>query len=130
MICCFTNPSRMKVLGGGDVFHDLGTGPAIGPGLEVPCFGAGVGGDGGAVESGGDGWRGVAGGAEVVGEGLSLLREDLAHEGEKSGLVEAKFGEARGESPAEDGGVDVGRRREGGGREREQAVRRGRRVAR
>ena len=76
--------------------------------------------DGGACQGGGDGGGGELSGAKVVGEGLSLLRKDFANEREKSGFVEGKFREARRESPAEYGGVDVGRRREGSGREGEQ----------
>ena len=76
--------------------------------------------DGGAGQGRGDGGGGELSGAKVVGEGLSLLRKDFANEREKSGFVEGKFREARRESPAEYGGVDVGRRREGSGREGEQ----------
>ena len=78
--------------------------------------------DGGACQGGSDGGGGELRGAKVIGEGLSLLREDLANEREKSGFVEGKFREARRESPAEYGGVDVGRRREGSGREGEQLL--------
>ena len=76
--------------------------------------------DGGEGQGGSDGGGRELRGAEVVGEGLSLLRKDFANEREKSGFVEGKFREARRESPAEYGGVDVGRRREGSGREGEQ----------
>ena len=57
------------------------------------------------------GWK--LGSAEIVGKGFALLGKDFADEGEKSSFLKAEFREARGESPAEHGGVDVRRRREG-----------------
>ena len=62
----------------------------------------------------------MAGGAKVIGDGLSFLGEDGAEKGQERGLVDAKLGEAGGEAPAEDGGVDIGRWGKGGGRKREE----------
>lgn len=51
----------------------------------------------------------VAGGAEIVGEGLALLREAGVEEAVEGGGFDGELGEARGEVEAEDGGEDVGR---------------------
>jgi len=108
----------------GSVLRDLQVVPEGGKGIDGECLSAGIGIDCGTGKSGGDGgWR-KAGGAEIVGEGLAFLSEGGADEDEKGGLVEAEFGEARGKSPAKDGGVDVWRGREGCGREREERFRR------
>lgn len=83
---------------------------------------AGMGINGGTGECGGDAGWGELRSAEIIGEGLSLLRKDLADEGEKSGFVEVKFHEARRESPAEYGGMNVGRRGKRFGWEGEQLL--------
>ena len=93
-----------------------------GEGFDGEGFGAGLGVDGGLRHGGGRGCGRESGGAEVVGEGLAFLSEGLADEAEEAGFVNAEFGKARGKSPAEDGGVHVGRRREGGGRQREERL--------
>ncbi len=87
--------------------------PETGKSLDGQGFGAGLGVDDGAGKCGGDGGGGNAGGAEVVREGLAFLGKDFADEGEKGGLVEREFREARGKTPAEDGGMDIGRGRKG-----------------
>ena len=94
--------------------------PETGKSLDGQGFGAGLGVDDGAGKCGGDGGGRNAGGAEVVGERLALLRKDLADEGEKAGLFEREFGEARGKAPADDAGIDIGRGREGRGRKGEE----------
>ena len=82
-------------------------------GFDGQGFGAGLGSDCGLRQSGGGSSGGYASGAEIVGESLALLREGFAHEGQEAGFVQAEFHEARGNSPAEDGGVHVRRGREG-----------------
>lgn len=94
--------------------------PECGEGFEGEGFGAGFGIDGGAVEGAGGGSGGKAGGAEVVGEGFSFLREGAAEEGKEAGFIDGEFCKARRETPAEDRGVDLGRRDEGRGRQREE----------
>lgn len=56
----------------------------------------------------------MAGGAEVVLQGLALLSEALAEEGVEAWGVNTQFFEARCKLQAEDGGVDVWRWGEGG----------------
>lgn len=63
---------------------------------------------------------GIAGIAEIVGERLALLREAGAEKTVEAIGRDAELGEAWGEVEADDGGVDVGRRREGGWRESEE----------
>ena len=87
--------------------------PESGKGFDRESFGAGVGVDPCLCQGGGGDGRRKAGGAEVVGESLALLGKGFADEGKEGGLIETEFGEARGKAPAEDGGVDVGRGREG-----------------
>jgi len=94
--------------------------PEGGEGFDGQGFGACVAVDGGAGKCGGDGGGRDAGGAEVVGECLALLRKDLADEREKRRLIEREFREARGKAPADDGGVDVGWGRKGCRREGEE----------
>ena len=91
-------------------------------GLDGEGLGAGVGIDGSGGESGLNCRGVVAGGAEVVGERLSLLREGLAGKAQEGFFFYSQLREARREAPAEDGGVDVGWRGEGSGREREERL--------
>ena len=78
-----------------------------GHGFERDGFGAGLRGDGWGPRRGELVGR-VAGGAEIVGEGLALLREAGVEEAVEARGVNAEFGEARGEVEAEDGGEDGG----------------------
>jgi hypothetical protein len=90
-----------------------------GHGFQGDGFGAGLGGDGFGPCCG-ELVCGVAGVAEVVGEGLALLGEAGAEEAVEAFGVDGQFGEAGGEVEAEDRGVDVGRWVEGAGRQREE----------
>jgi len=78
-----------------------------GHGFEGDGFGAGEGWDC-VGPRGGDLVCGVAGGAEIVGEGLALLRETGVEEAVEGGGFDGEFGEAGGEIEAEDGGEDGG----------------------
>ena len=89
-------------------------------GLEREGFRAGLGGDAGVGEGGGDGGRIEVGGAEVVGEGFALLCEDLTEEGEERPLGDCELGKAGSKAPAEDGGVDLWRRGKCVGRQGEE----------
>lgn len=84
------------------------------------CFGAGCGRDG----CGGDG-RGYvvglpSGGAEIIRQRFAFLREAGSQEGCKRAGIDAELEVMRVEDPAENGGVDLGRRRECAGRQGKQ----------
>jgi hypothetical protein len=97
--------------------------PEGGKGFEGESFGAGMGIDLGGGEGGCGSCGREAGGAQVVGEGLALLGKGLTEEGlETCRIVDAEGGEARGESPADHRGVNLGRRGEGAGRECEELL--------
>lgn len=81
--------------------------------LDGEGFGAGLGRNAGGFECLADSVAGEAGGAEIVGEGLALLGETVLEEGDEGCLFDAERSKAGGEVPAEDGGVDLGRRVEG-----------------
>jgi len=73
-------------------------------------------------ECSGDGCGLKSGGAQVVGQGLALLSKARAHEAQEAGFFNSQLLEARGKSPAKDRGVYVWRRREGSGRQGEEAL--------
>ena len=89
-------------------------------GFNGQSLSAGLGIDCGASQRGGDGCGGSAGGAKIVGQRLAFLSKGFSYEGKETGFFKTEFSEARGKSPAEDSGINVGRRREGFRREREQ----------
>lgn len=93
-----------------------------GEGFNRKRFGAGRGVDAGLRESLGYDCGIDFCGAEIVGQRFALLREGETDEADERFLHDAEFFKAGSEFPAEDGGVNLGRRSEGRGRKREELL--------